>query len=267
MDGNLARCFALVTVAVVSMAGRLQCTDWIRVTPRIKSQVHTLNRVEAETLLSRVCKSAVRSDDFTGLGCATRQLGHGFAEIVDHHFSPKGVIFGHFLSPDTDDAAVSGWSGAEGHAGLFGGTLLLTRRNGRWTPLWYKSAVIIDSCLKAAMPSGRDILLCETEDGGMGYVDHYLYAVDLTRPADIRDAPLVMAISCEVGCTTHRQEIRRVQWEQETRRLSVTVRTPEWRRTCDDGYPRQNLPPLVSALEFELTDSGFSASIGPAPMK
>jgi hypothetical protein len=266
MVGGLATHLAFATVALATMAGRLQCTDWINVTPRIKSQVHTLSRVEAETLLSRACKSAVRSDDFIGLTCSTRQFGHVFADIVDHSFHPKGVVYGHFIAPDTDDAAVSG-SSNEGHPDLGGGTLLLTRRNGRWTPLWYKSTVITDSCLKTSMPSGRDILLCETEDGGMGYVDHYLYAVDLTRPADIRDAPLVTAISCEVGCTIHRQEIRRVQWEQDTRRLSVTVRTPEWRRTCDDGYPRQKRPPLVSALEFELTDSGFSASIGPAPMK
>ena len=232
----------------------------------VNSQVHALNRAEAATLLSGVCKSPISSDDFTGLTCSTLQLGQSFADIVGHNFHPKGVIYGHFIAADTNDAAVSG-SSTETHPELWGGTLLLTKRDGRWTPVWYKSAVITESCLKTGMSNGREILLCETEDGGMGSIDHYLYSVDLTRPADIRDAPLVAAVSFEGGCTLHRQEIQRVEWDQETRRLSVTVRTPEWRRTCDDGYPVQKRPPLVSTLEFELSDSGFKASGHPAPAK
>jgi hypothetical protein len=110
------------------------------------------------------------------------------------------------------------------------------------------------------MPDGREILVCETEDGGMGYTDHYIYSVDLTHPVDVRDTTLVAAVSYDGGCTIHRQEVRHVEWDEAARRLSVILRTPVWRHTCDDSIRWPKRPPQNATLEFDLTENGFKAS-------
>lgn len=149
----------------------------------------------------------------------------------------------------------------EGRDDLWGGTLVLTRRDGKWLPLWYKSAVITRSCRTVAMLSGREVLLCETEDGGMGHQLHYLFSVDLTRAVDIRKTLLATADSYHSECTIRRQEIQLVDWTSTSRRLSITVRTPQWRRVsaeaCVGDPPAKQRPPLRSTLEFDLTDRGF----------
>lgn len=240
--------------------GPLDCHDWRWITPRITSQVQEFQVADAEVLLPAFCDSSLRIVDKVGATCRTRRLGPAFADIVDDTFHPNGVIYGHFLNRDSDDAAVSGWS-AETHPLLWGGTLLLTRHGGAWTPVWYRSAVITDSCRKLALPSGREILLCEDEDGGMGHTYHYLYSVDFTAPAGISESPLVSADSFENSCTIRRQQITRVEWAQGSRRLAVTVSTPEWRRlspgVCAGDPEPMKRPPLTSTDVFELNDSGF----------
>jgi hypothetical protein len=256
---------AIAKLTVVFAAVMLPLTadrlNWRWVTPRIESQVRTLQRVEAQTLLSIFCKDRIEAIDGIGLTCTTRRLGANFSDIVDDQFHPVGVIFGHFTGSDTDDAAVSGWS-AETHPDLWGGTLLLTRRDGKWTPVWYKSAVLTHSCRTVTMPSLRDVLLCEAEDGGMGRQFHYLFSVDLTRPADIRKTLLATADSYHSQCTIRQQEIQLVDWTSTRRLLSITLRTPQWQRvsseTCAGDPPAKKRPPLRSTLEFDLTDRGFA---------
>lgn len=247
---------------LTSIAGKLDCHDWRHFTPRVQSQVKRLQRAEAQTLLAEFCESSLKLTEF-GLTCSTRQLGVAFNRIVDNGFQPEGVIYGHFRAPNSEDAAVSGWSG-ETHPKHWGGTLLLTMRDGKWTPLSYKSAVITHSCHKAGLPSGRDILLCEDEDGGMGHALHYLYSVDLAKPLDIREANLVFADSSRDNCTVRRQEIQRVTWAQSARRLRVTVRTVQHRRdsssdVCVGDPELAKRPSLTSTFTFELINSGFRA--------
>jgi hypothetical protein len=91
------------------------------------------------------------------------------------------VLFGHFLSGTSEDVVI-GCSGCEGHPDLWGGTLLLTKKSGEWTPVWYKPGVIVRHCRRMPLASGRQILFCEETDGGMGTSIHGLYTVDLTRP-------------------------------------------------------------------------------------
>jgi hypothetical protein len=105
-----------------------------------------------------------------------------------------GLLFGHFLSPTSEDAAIN-CSGCEGHPNLWGGTLLLTKRSGKWRPVWYKAGVITRHCRRVSEATGRQILLCEETDGGMGHSSHGLYLVDFTKPEFAWHSIVLMADS------------------------------------------------------------------------
>jgi hypothetical protein len=91
------------------------------------------------------------------------------------------VTFGHFLSPASDDAAL--WMvGCESHGSNFGGTILLTRRRGKWSMLWYKSAIQTAQCHKVPRRDRREILVCMGTDGGQGNNFTELYVEDLLNP-------------------------------------------------------------------------------------
>lgn len=145
--------------------------DWRDVTPVIQSEVRRLELPEMKSLLARLCVGGLRYVDKVGVKCSTKNPGTAFDDIVDNQFHPVAVVYGHFLSSSSEDAAVSGWSN-ETHPALWAGTLLLTRRNGEWIPVWYKSSVITHSCQKVTTPGGREMLVCEYRDGGMGHRIH-----------------------------------------------------------------------------------------------
>ena len=205
-------------------------------------------------MLQAFCSADVKVVPGVGLTCPVRSLGGKFADIVDNTFHPEGVIFGHFLGPESDDAAVSGWS-AETHPSRWGGALLLTKRSGKWLPLWYKSALIVHSCEKMATPGSRDILLCEDEDGGMGHQLHYLYAVDFRHPVE---SPLAEAESYRDGCAVQQQVMDPVDWTNEKRAFSVIIRTTEWRRLAAmpcNGIAAKR-PPSNVQIEFVAEKDG-----------
>ena len=60
------------------------------------------------------------------------------------------VIHGHFLSPTSNDAALS-VLGCESHSMNFGGTVLLTRQPKKWKMLWYKPGVQTEQCHKVPL--------------------------------------------------------------------------------------------------------------------
>jgi hypothetical protein len=59
----------------------------------------------------------------------------------------------------------------------------------------------------------------------------------------------------------HEQEIERVDWDADAHRLSIELRTPQWRRISNDdcaGDPAPSKqPPAMYILEFALTNHGF----------
>jgi len=245
----------------------LKSQDWNVHTPSLQSQVARLGRVKAESLLSLVCVSIVDTKD-AGLTCKTRSLGPKFADISDHQFRPTGVILGHFLDAAGEDAVISGWS-AETHPYHWGGTLLLTRDNGKWKPVWYKSGLITRSCEKAEQPDGRELLICEFEDAGMGDRYHTLFGVDLQRPSTAM--ALTQADTFESNtCWGQRQVMQPLTWDVDHRKFSVVVQTPEWQR-LDDGacgpHPPKR-PPRSASLEFKITDDGLKPTAdAPGPIK
>lgn len=251
---------AVAFLAVAFTVRSADAREWTRVRPRITSGVRALSGADATAVLSAFCGDSVRHVEDIGLTCSTRKLGRGFSDIVDAEFHPEGIIYGHFLSATSEDAVVSGWS-AETHPYLWNGTLLLTKSNGKWKPLWYKSAVLTHSCGKAPMPSGREVLFCEAEDAGMGHVYHYVFWVDLTAPVIWQQSLLSVANSYTSSCVTRRQEVQRITWDDNDRVLVIEVHTPQWRRTsphtCAGDPPPMKRPPATLTREFALTDNGF----------
>jgi hypothetical protein len=250
----------LISGALPLLTGQTYRHDWRDITPVIHSGVQRLELTEMQTLLSNFCTGGIRKAENIGLKCSTADLGPAFSDIVGNQFYPQAVVYGHFLSAGSEDAVVSGWS-AETHPSLWGGTLLLTKRNDVWTPAWYTSAIITHSCQKVTIPSRREILVCEDRDGGMGHKLHYVYSVDLLKPMDRRVSPLAMADSFQSSCVLRKQQIKRLRWIQSEFRLAITIATPEWRRlsrqTCAGEPTDEPRPPLESTLVFYLYDAGF----------
>lgn len=92
-----------------------------------------------------------------------------------------GITRGHFLSSDSDDAALA-MTGCEGGYNNYGGTILLTRRSEKWTMLWYKGGVPTGRCHRAKLQGGREILVCLQEYGGQGNEWTDVYLEDLLMP-------------------------------------------------------------------------------------
>jgi len=244
------------------MASSSKCQEWQDYRPSVRSQVVKLQTASASALLSTVCISLEHSES-DGSTCKTRPLGSQFADMTDGTFQAQGVVFGHFLGAETEDAAISG-SSNESHPDHGGGTLLLTLRNKTWVPIWYKSGLITRSCEKGLRPDGREILICEFEDGGMGHRYHSLFGVDL-RSVDLRShswqpPAFAQADSFQSDfCTAQRQSLESVTWDSSRRSFSVVIRTPEWHR-LPDGYCGSHppvRPPLALRLEFDITDEGI----------
>lgn len=90
------------------------------------------------------------------------------------------VMFGHFLGANSEDAVVSGAT-SETHPNRWGATLFLTKKNGTWIPLWYKSGVITRHCLPFPSPRGNEVLVCASGYTGMGHRTIALYVLTFSR--------------------------------------------------------------------------------------
>lgn len=259
-SSNVAGCLVLAVglVPVQFAAGApISPSEWRYYTPVLSPQIRAFRQGEADRILARFCETPIQPVRGVGPGCTTRQLGARFSDIVDDQFFPKGVVFGHFLGPGSDDAAVSGWS-AESPPYRWGGTLLLSRRGSAWIPIWYRSAMTTDVCEKIALAGGREILLCEDEDSGMGNQVHDLYPVDLKHPSDPRRSLLARADSYKDVCLERRQVLRRLRWRADRQEFSVEVDTTGWSRSTEpycEGYPTRR--PATLRLSFEVGPDGL----------
>ncbi len=187
-------------------------------------------------LLKTVCGEGVRTVTIKGeraSGCGDGSM----EEILESRHRPRrydwmpyvlwqadGILFGHFLSPASEDALISCHE-CETHPALWGGTLLLTKQSGEWEPVWYKPGVITRHCRRVSLTTGRQILFCEETDGGMGHTIHGLYTVDLTKPKFAWHSVVLMADtygSYMLG-GVQTQFINRVSFE-ETARSGLLVR-------------------------------------------
>ena len=254
-------------VILIHLASQqVNATEWRYYSPVLSSQTRALGPGEADIFLAGFCQTPTRLVEGVGQTCTTPPLSAGFSDITDRTFHPKNFIFGHFLGPESDDIAIGGWS-AETHPHLWGGTLLLTRHNSSWVPVWYRSAMLIDSCEEVALRDGREILLCENEDSGMGHALHYLYTVDFVHPADLQHSLLAKADSFKDDCMRQRQLLR-AHWSETRQELSVEVSTTEWRRLSNKtycaSYPKRD--PAALHLNLAITSQGLENISRYAPL-
>ena len=175
------------------------------------------------------------------------------------------MIFGHFLSPTSEDAAVNCF-GCDGHAELYGGTLLLTKRFGGWEPVWYKAGVITRHCRRVSLATGRQILFCEETDGGMGHSMHGLYTVDFTNPKFAWHSVVLMADSYNEAMLggVQKQSIDRVAFENADQgRVPVRVYARHGRITLrpDDEAEPPPVPTFSSyEIDFRLVEETFKVT-------
>jgi hypothetical protein len=187
-------------------------------------------------LLKAICGEGVRTVTAEGqkaFGCgdgsmeeilASRDRPRRYPWMPYVLWEADGVLFGHFLSPESEDVAINCFA-CEGHPDLFGGTLLLTKQSREWKPVWYKPGVVTRHCRRVPLATGRQILLCEETDGGMGHSVHGLYVVDFTKPKFAWHSVVLMADTYNsfLNGGVQTQFIDRVSFE-ETPGLGLLVR-------------------------------------------
>jgi hypothetical protein len=91
---------------------------------------------------------------------------------------------GHFLSPKSDDILLA-LRACEPHSAHFGSTALFTREGGAWKFLWRKPGLITNRCHRMPLRSGRQILVCELDEGFPGVTSMALYLVDVLHELDV----------------------------------------------------------------------------------
>lgn len=133
-----------------------QPADWAE-RPLFPVDSTTEHRAEFRTLVETRCES---SDD-------RRRL--------------NAINLGHFLGPKSEDAVVSTF-GCQPHSLLFGGSFLLTKREGKWVSLGYHPGMITNQCHKLPTGSGFEFLLCSHVLGMQGSVSRVLSAYDFRTP-------------------------------------------------------------------------------------
>ena len=111
------------------------------------------------------------------------------------------VIRGHFLSPTSNDVALS-MLGCEAHSMNFGGTVLLTQRAKKWR-MSYKPGVQTEQCHKVPLEGGDKSYSLAIM--GQGSVSTSLYVQDLLLPtenlmADERQAAFFEVVDDTAAC-------------------------------------------------------------------
>ena len=249
-----------------------------RLRPTFASEVAAPEEKIILPLLKVVCGEGVRTVTAKGqkaFGCGDGSM----EEILASRYRPRhyhwmpyvlweadGILFGHFLSPTSEDAAINCFA-CEGHPSLWGGTLLLTKKSGEWEPVSYEPGAITHHCRRVSLATGRQVLFCEETDGGMGHSIHGLYLLDFTNPKFAWDGVVLAADSYSDfwlgGAQT--QYIDRVLFDDtEQAGLLVRVYARHGRIKLRRDYARESGPkPKVSNYEIDFRLDGETFKVTP----
>ena len=222
-------------------------------------------------LLESLCPGRVKRNAYTQLGCDNT----GEEPAEDHWRAPDyvdGVIFGHFLAADSEDAVVSG-SRHEGHDFHWGGTLLMTNRDGAWKPLWYRSAIITRHCMTVPTSRGRQLLVCELGTGGMGHAQHAIFSLDLQEGQPVQEL-LIGTDTFDTIQARQTQTVERVEWVATAGAPFLRIHLRHARRECrkewyecgEDDYVPVDPQPGEYTIDFTLQDSRLVLSTASASL-
>jgi hypothetical protein len=125
----------------------------------IPSDAARLSRSATERLLTQICPG---HSNESGCDVCPKDTNGGAEK-----WEIKAVFSGHFVSPSTEDALVSG-SGCASHGDDFGGSFLLTKQGLSWHKVRYVSGLIAFDCHKLTGSDGRDRLICGQADSWQG---------------------------------------------------------------------------------------------------
>jgi hypothetical protein len=145
----------------------------------IRSDTVDLPGTEVLALLEKVCPGHADAS-----GCQICPEG---APAGQQRWEVRAIFLGHFLSPVSQDALVSGF-GCESHADGLGGRVLLSKVGTSWRRVRYITGPYADGCKKLTGSDGRDRLVCGNQDGGQGHMFSGLYVLDpalVSRDGDL----------------------------------------------------------------------------------
>lgn len=148
----------------------------------IASDAARLTPAETHVFLEKIC-----SGHETAAGCS---VCPDDMPPSAQTWDVQAVTYGHFLSPKSDDALVSGF-GCEPHVNLMSGSYLFTKQSSSWRKVWYSPGELAADCRKLPAADGRDLLACEGSDMHQGVADYFLYTIDPGRdPRKQENGPL-----------------------------------------------------------------------------
>lgn len=168
---NLCMFFAVA----LGCRGQNATGQWMR------SDAAQLAPAEVHGFLEQICPGHTSAS-----GCAVCPEGTAFAPPASTQtWGLKAIILGHFLTPASEDALVSGMD-CEPHADGMSGSFLFTRERSTWHKVRYEAGVNAWDCKKLTGSDGRDRLVCAAGDMHQGFIDEFVYLLDPGRdPATV----------------------------------------------------------------------------------
>ncbi|MGC2500122.1 MAG: hypothetical protein WA374_20415, partial [Acidobacteriaceae bacterium] len=165
---------------------------------------------QAASLLQAVCPSnaqSVRGNNPGSLpGCRvcpkyTTNGDPQYGVDTSETFDLRSVIYGSFTGPGVQEDIAS-FEGCEPHTTEFGGSILLMKRDDSWSMVRYMQSLITTACRTYHLKTGRDLLLCEGEDGHMDETSQEIYVCGFSGQNPPACPGVFKAVDTQAACGT-----------------------------------------------------------------
>jgi hypothetical protein len=160
--------FALFFIATCACFAQFEAEKWIR------SDAARLSPIVQRHLLDKICPGHA-----TDTGCDVCPPDTSFGPLVGgmQTWRVKAITFGHFLTPSSQDALVSG-EGCEPQTAGTTDSFLLSKEGSYWRRIRNAAGLNAWDCKKLAGSDGRDRLVCGSKAENQGDAASYLSLLD-----------------------------------------------------------------------------------------